>query len=268
MSEQNLAKPILTVDELFDWMRLRQPDGKLSQEMVDITNDTLNPIAPAQLQKLITVIGTGGTGLAAVSPDTKPKYATRAAVKRFAHDLGIEPAKLAAVIEVECPKSGFGADGKPTILFEPHVYYKYLTRANIITKRDQLQALFPDMVSKNWDRSLYNVRPSHDKLAVAQVLDWDAAHMACSWGAGQVMGFNWELLGYPSLKTFIDKMHESEDDQIEAMCRFIKVNGLVPALKRGDWAAFAKGYNGEGYAVHKYDTRLDAAHTKALKNGW
>lgn len=198
---------------------------------------------------------------------TKPKL-SRDDITQSAKTLTVEPATLKAVIDVECPKAGFGEDGKPTILFEPHIYYRYLTKANIITKRDQLQTLFPDMVSEHWDKSLYNVRPQHDKLSVAAVLDWDAAHMACSWGKAQVMGFNWESLGYPSLKAFIDAMYESEAKQLDAMVRYIKVNNLADELQRHDWAGFARGYNGSAYAKNQYDVKLAAAYAKAKKEGW
>ena len=259
-------KPTMTDAAFFEWSKPQLPDGILTQDIVDEVNKILRPVNPADLQRVITLIGSpsavqaaAGNLLPVLTPDD---------IKAAALGLGVEPAALKAVIDVECPKDGFGADGKPTILFEPHIYYRYLTRADIITKRDQLQTLFPDMVSKSWDKSLYNVRPSHDKLAVASVLNWDAAHMACSWGKGQVMGFNWEDLKYPSLKAFIDAMHESEAAQIDAMCRFITVNGLVDELQRRDWAGFALRYNGGGYKENEYDTRLAAAYKKAQQEGW
>lgn len=259
-------KPTMTDAAFFEWSKPQLPDGILTQDIVDEVNKILRPVNPADLQRVITLIGSpsavqaaAGNLLPVLTPDD---------IKAAALGLGVEPAALKAVIDIECPKDGFGADGKPTILFEPHIYYRYLTRADIITKRDQLQTLFPDMVSKSWDKSLYNVRPSHDKLAVASVLNWDAAHMACSWGKGQVMGFNWEDLKYPSLKAFIDAMHESEAAQIDAMCRFITVNGLVDELQRRDWAGFALRYNGGGYKENEYDTRLAAAYKKAQQEGW
>lgn len=257
---------LMTDKEFFEWAKPQLPDGTLSQDVVDEVNKVLRPVNPADLKKVITILGGAHTGLA--TQDTAKKRLSRADIVASAKGLGVEAAALKSVIDVECPKPGFDDEGRPTILFEPHIYYKYLTRANIITKRDQLQTLFPDMVSRTWDRSLYNVRPSHDKLAVASVLNWDAAHMACSWGKGQVMGFNWQDLKYPSLKAFVDAMHESEAAQIDAMCRFITVNGLVSAMKNHDWAGFALRYNGEGYKANKYDTKLAAAYKKAKQEGW
>lgn len=264
MSNDN--KP-MTLTQFFDWFRTLQAHNSLNQSDVDKIEKILKPTDPADLKTVIELALAQNAGNASADSTVK-KQLTRADIIASAKGLGVEPAALKSVIDVECPKDGFGADGKPTILFEPHIYYRYLTRADIITKRDQLQTLFPDMVSRTWDRSLYNVRPSHDKLAVASVLNWDAAHMACSWGKGQVMGFNWQDLKYPSLKAFIDAMHESEAAQIDAMCRFITVNGLVSAMKNHDWAGFALRYNGEGYKANQYDTKLAAAYKKAKQEGW
>lgn len=261
-------KPIMTDKAFFDWSKTMLDEYGLTQDIVDLVNAIFRPINPADLQEIITIFGSAIAVQAGAGASGTLPVLTRADIVASAKGLGVEAAALKSIIDVECPMDGFDDEGRPTILFEPHIYYKYLTRANIITKRDQLQTLFPDMVSRTWDRSLYNVRPQHDKLAVAAVLDWDAAHMACSWGKGQVMGFNWQDLKYPSLKAFIEAMHESEAAQIDAMCRYIKVNGLVDELQRNDWAGFALRYNGEGYKANKYDTKLAAAYKKAKQEGW
>ncbi|PJX25081.1 hypothetical protein CAP50_05885 [Psychrobacter sp. L7] len=195
----------------------------------------------------------------------KPKLG-RADIIIAAKGLGVEPATLKAVIDIEARSSGFDDQGRPTILFERHKMWKYLGEANYFTKRDQLNALFPDICSDK--AGGYNVRPQYEKLAIAESLHWEAAHMSASWGLGQIMGFNYESLGYPSLKAFIDAMYESEAKQLDAMCRYIKVNYLVDELQRHDWAGFAKGYNGINYAINKYDQKLAAAYAKAKKEGW
>ena len=194
------------------------------------------------------------------------KKLSKSDIVAAASNLGVEAATLKTVIDVEAKSSGFDAEGRPTILFERHKMWKYLGEANYITKREQLNALFPDICSQSSGN--YNARPQYDKLAVAQVLHWEAAHKSASWGLGQVMGFNWESLGYPSLKAFIDAMYESEAKQLDSMCRYIKVNYLVDELQRHDWAGFAKGYNGSNYYINKYDTKLAAAYVKAKKEGW
>ena len=193
------------------------------------------------------------------------KKLTEHQIKLAALSSGIPYAALRAVIDVEVGnRSGFNADGAPTILFEPHVLWRELGNVNYITKRKQLADLFPDICSQTWNKLLYNVRPQHQKLYVASVLHWEAAHKSCSWGIGQVMGFNAPSLGYKSIKEFVDAMHESEAKQLDAMIRFITVNNLKGALIRKDWVAFAKGYNGAGYRANKYDDKLAAAYRKYI----
>lgn len=193
------------------------------------------------------------------------KKLTEHQIKLAALSSGIPYAALRAVIDVEVGnRSGFNADGTPTILFEPHILWRELGNVNYITKRKQLADLFPDICSQKWDKSLYNVRPQHQKLYIASVLHWDAAHKSASYGIGQVMGFNYKALGYSTLKQFVDAMHESEAKQLDAMIRFITVNNLKGALIRKDWAAFAKGYNGSGYRANKYDDKLAAAYRKYI----
>ena len=50
-------------------------------------------------------------------------------------------------------------------------------------------------------------------------------------------GYHWYALGYESLQAFINAMYKDETSQLEAMCRYIKVNGLINALKNKDWKA-------------------------------
>ena len=72
----------------------------------------------------------------------------------------------------------------------------------------------------------------------------------------QVMGQNWESLGYDSVKQFVDLMYKSEGEHLKSFARFVKHNNLVRYLKALDWAKFARGYNGPGYAANKYDVKM------------
>lgn len=173
--------------------------------------------------------------------------------------LGIEPAALQAVIDVECKGSGFNQDGTPVILFERHVMRQRLIANNKAKIADEMMRKRPDLCSKtSGGYGLYSQQ--HAKLNDAAKYDRTSALESCSWGIGQVMGYHWYSLGYPSLQAFINAMYKDEASQLEAMCRFIKVNGLVNALKNKDWKAFARGYNGQAYAKNNYDVKLGNAY--------
>ena len=190
------------------------------------------------------------------------KTLTNEQIKDLANKHGIEYAGLKAVVEVEASGKGFIGD-VPKILYEPHIMYRLLTKKNYITIRNNLMKAHPNLCYPRWGTYKYGAESiQHSRLEIASQFDRDTALESCSWGLGQVMGFHWKSLGYESLQAFINDMYESEAKQLEAMIRFIKVNGLLLALKNKDWVKFARGYNGSGYAKNKYHIKLANAYAK------
>ena len=190
------------------------------------------------------------------------KTLTNEQIKDLAKKHGIEYAGLKAVVEVEASGKGFIGD-VPKILYEPHIMYRLLTKKNYITIRNNLMKAHPNLCYPRWGTYKYGAESiQHSRLEIASQFNRDTALESCSWGLGQVMGFHWKSLGYESLQAFINDMYESEAKQLEAMIRFIKVNGLLLALKNKDWVKFARGYNGSGYAKNKYHIKLANAYAK------
>lgn len=189
------------------------------------------------------------------------KQITDDQIRQIAKSYGIEFAALKAVIQVEASGQGFLSDGKPKILFEPHIFHRLLTNKNYITIRNRAKTENPRICYFSWGAYPYGkVSEQHDRLALASTYDRDTALESCSWGLGQVMGFHWQALGYPTLQAFVNAMYKDEAAQVDCMCRFIKVNGLIDELQRKDWAGFARGYNGSGFAKNQYDKKLAAAY--------
>ena len=190
------------------------------------------------------------------------KKLTEDQIQSQAQALGIEAAVLKAVIEVECKGSGFNADSTPVILFERHVMRQRLIANDQSKVVDQMMIKRPDLCSKTaGGYGLYSAQ--HGRLNAAAQYHRSSALESASWGIGQVMGYHWKALGYASLQAFINAMYKDEASQLDAMCRYIKVNGLINALKNKDWKAFAKGYNGVEYAKNSYDIKLANAYKKA-----
>jgi hypothetical protein len=180
-------------------------------------------------------------------------------IKSQAEKLGIEVAALQAVIDVECRGSGFNADDTPVILFERHVMRPRLIANKKRHIADVMMQLRPDLCNTaSGGYGLYSAQ--HKKLDDAAKFDRTSALESCSWGIGQVMGYHWYTLGYDTLQQFINAMYKDEASQLEAMCRYIKINGLAFALKNKDWKAFARGYNGPAYAKNNYHIKLANAY--------
>lgn len=247
--------------QLFDWVRANQADKKLTLVQVAAINNMLITMSPDFLQQQLSILMGWNV--------TSSKKLSKADIIAVANDLNIEPAALKAVIDVEAAGEGFDKQGRPTILFEPHIFWDELGKIHYYTKRTELAKKHKGLLSQKWDKSLYRIGgSSHDKLKIGADLHWEAAHKSASWGLGQIMGFNAQKIGYATLKDFIDDMYESEAKQLKAMGMFLKANGLISKLQRHDWAGFARGYNGSAYAKNQYDTKLAAAYNLAKKQGW
>jgi peptidoglycan hydrolase-like protein with peptidoglycan-binding domain len=178
---------------------------------------------------------------------------------------GIDPAGLLAVVEVESAGNAFEQDGTtPRFLFERHVFYRVLQKF----APDRLRtAVAQGLAIPHAQSGQYSdQRTSAGKLALlarARAIDVDCADRACSWGLGQVLGENAESLGFGSVAAMMAALRTGGvAAQIDLMVRFIKTRELVRALNSGDWAGFARRYNGPNFRDHNYDSRLANAHAK------
>ncbi|EPF72655.1 N-acetylmuramidase family protein [Acinetobacter rudis] len=189
------------------------------------------------------------------------KKLTTEQIEKQAASLSISVPALRAVIEVECKGSGFNSDQTPVILFERHVFRQRLIANNKAQAAEKAMRERPDLCNKAaGGYGLYSAQ--HGRLNAATQYHRDSALESASWGLGQVMGYHWKSLGYPNLQNFINAMYRDEASQLDAMCRYIKVNNLVKALQNKDWKAFARGYNGPAYAKNQYDVKLANAYKK------
>lgn len=177
---------------------------------------------------------------------------------KAAQALGCEVASIRAVAEVESLGNGFLPSKRPKILFEAHIFSRETKR-----KYDKSN---PEISSPTWNRSLYKGgEKEYDRLKEAIALDRDAAIRSASWGRFQIMGFNHKKAGHALLDSFIKAMFASESKQLDAFVSFLKSEKLDVPLKAKDWSAFAKGYNGSGYAQNQYDVKMKIAYEKYAK---
>jgi hypothetical protein len=178
-----------------------------------------------------------------------------------AEALDVEEAALRAVADVESAGSGFLADRRPAILFEAHLFSKLTGH---IYDKDH-----PDISSPIWNKALYSKKSADEyvRLAKAIKLDRTAALKAASWGRFQILGTNHMDVGFQKVDSFVREQCRSERAQLDAFVKFVKFHKPIwSALKKHDWAAFARRYNGPGYAKNHYDTKLAERYRKRSKH--
>lgn len=189
---------------------------------------------------------------------------TWADILAAAEKLGIEPCAMSAVHSVESAGDGFLPSGRPKILFEGHVFWKELKVRGIDPQ--PLAASHPSIVYPKWVKTHYKGgEKEYERLEAARAINEEAALSSASWGAFQIMGFNHKACGYPDVFAFVEANKADAASQLAAFCGFISKQNMVRHLKSLDWAAFAKAYNGPGYAQNKYDVHLKNAYDKCRK---
>lgn len=175
-----------------------------------------------------------------------------------AADLGCEPAAVQAVVEVESGSLGaFGADGRPIILYEPHIFSRRTER--------RYDATHPTISYRTWDASKYprTQEGRWEQLRQAYALSPQDAVASASWGKFQIMGFNHAACGFPDPKSFVADMCRSEAQQLRAFAAFVRANNLADELQRKDWEGFAAGYNGSGQ-VERYGRLMREAYERII----
>jgi len=192
------------------------------------------------------------------------KKITIAQIKELATNYGIPLAHVRAIIQVEASGFGFLPDGRPKILFERHKFFTFTAGKYAVSHPGLCHKYMGGYATGK--TSLERMEKEWDRLALAMELNREAAIQSASWGMGQVMGFHWQSLGYPSPQAFLNAMFQSEYHQLIAMFNFIKQSPvLIKGIQKGEWATVARLYNGKSYAINQYDVKLEAAALKFKK---
>lgn len=177
--------------------------------------------------------------------------------------LEVDVATVKAVLEVESAGAGYLPDGRPKILPEGHIFWRDL--AGLGLEPERLLSADPSLASvlyPKWTRVHYvGGSREYERLELMESIDRDAAWRSTSWGLFQIMGFNHRAAGHQNVAAYVTAMRRHERDQLAAFVALVTTWGLVGALRRRDWEALARRYNGPGQ-VARYATLLAAAWEK------
>lgn len=198
--------------------------------------------------------------LAAALTNAKAPGLSSADFDQVAKRLGVGANIVRAVRKVEAPRGAFDITGKPTHLYERHVF------ARNTDPKGRFNASHPAISGAAYGRGGYGAYSAQfDKLADGCFLDPEAAFRACSWGAFQVLGENAAALGYPSAFDFALALVASEAAHLESFVRFVEVNGLADELRQvragvpDSAIPFVSKYNGPGFREFDYHVKLTEA---------
>lgn len=188
----------------------------------------------------------------------------RQKISAIAHSLGVEPAALLAVAEVESAGvAAWNVGGKqlPAIRFEGHYFHRILKAKS---KEKFKQAVAAGLANPNAgavkNPTSYSAR--YALLDRAAKIDKEAAYESTSWGLGQVMGAHWKKLGYSSVEDMVATAKKGVDGQVEIMAAYIRKFGLIDELQSKGWLSFALQYNGPAARKGRYDVKIASAYKR------
>ena len=136
--------------------------------------------------------------------------------------LDCEVAVIKSICAVEAPKGGFLPDGRPTLLFERHVFSK--------RTGGKYDASHPDISNKK-PGGYIGGAAEHNRMDQAACLNKDAALMSASWGKFQIMGFNYDQCGFATIQSFVNAMYKDERSQLDAFVEFMLNNNMIDSLR-------------------------------------
>lgn len=196
--------------------------------------------------------------------------------RRVAERLKVEVAAVMAVKVVETGgRKGFIGPGRPVILFEGHVFWRELVALGY--HPEEFAEGYEDILYPKWTKEHYKggggeyerlekafglaekIGKTPEKVRAIQ----EAALKSKSTGLFQIMGFNYRLCGFRDVWEGEEAMKRSEGAQLDAFAAFIESNPkLLDALRKKDWPAVARIYNGPAYAKNQYDVKLAQNYEK------
>ena len=180
--------------------------------------------------------------------------------------LNVPELNIRAFGATEARGVGFLKNGKAKILFERHKMYSYLVKFKGKAFANEQMRLYPNLVNTATGGYKGN-EAEYTRLSLAKNIHEESALMSCSWGQFQIMGENWQDLGYKSVFEFVEQMQTSESLQLEAFIRFIETKkGLLTALQKEDWDTVFRLYNGSNYKKLGYEAKFlaERAHLEPI----
>jgi len=183
-------------------------------------------------------------------------------IEEVARRLEVDAATCAAVLLVESGGRFFGPDGRLIIRFENHRFWKYWGK----THPDGFHRHFRFGSKKRWEGHAFRGegdrrwRRFHGRqdgewsaFGLARSFDEGAAMLSISMGAPQILGENHVRIGYASVGEMFEAFSDSERSQVLGLFDFLAAGSrdgpMVKALRKGDFLAFARLYNGTGRAA-------------------
>lgn len=180
-------------------------------------------------------------------------------INSWSRVLGVDEKVVRAILAIESGGRGF-ENGKMVIRFENHIFLSQIRRLS-----PSLESAFNEhfrfgspsytghelRVNGNWEKQ-HDGGQAEEWVVFnyARILHAEAAMLSISMGSGQVMGFNYGIMGYRSVQEMFDHFNDAalgEYNQLSGFFSYlVNRGGLLSAVQAKNWEYIASSYNGTG----------------------
>lgn len=173
--------------------------------------------------------------------------------------------RIKAVATVESGTGAYTNDGLVKILWERHLFYRYIKRTVYFVGYKNEFISHPEGGGYTIDINDNKVNDSWEKLSYAVCIDPDSALQSISIGKFQVLGKYYKQMGYTHPLEMLWDARNSEYAHYKMLANYILnvanlKNAFLKISKNAETCrAFAKGYNGSSYIKFNYHTKIAKA---------
>lgn len=173
--------------------------------------------------------------------------------------------RIKAVAKVESGSGAYTKEGLVKILWERHLFYRYINKVVYFVGYKNQYISYPTSGGYTLDLNENSINDSWEKLSYAVCIDPEAALKSISIGKFQVLGKYYVEMGYKHPIDMLWDARNTEYAHYKMLANYIlKVAYLKSAFLKistlpDNCRAFAKGYNGSGYAKYDYHTKIAKA---------
>lgn len=177
---------------------------------------------------------------------------------RIGARIGVGEDELHAFMDVEAAGSGFDAQGRPKMLFEPHVFYRNLSGDA------RKKAVAAGLAYAKWGTKPYP-SDSYPRLKAAMAISESVALKSASWGLTQILAEYHKDVGYATPQAMVEAFMADEENHIAATVQLLIKWKIDDDLRAHRWPTVASVWNGPGYKKNRYDAKMAAAFAKWQK---
>ena len=177
---------------------------------------------------------------------------------------GIDAGAIYAIVTTESNGAFTWKGGQIPILYERHWLYRFYKKEHGEEAADKMAKRYPKLINKR-SGGYGKFSKQYRKLAKSIILfGAEMAHLSTSFGAFQIMGFNYEVCGYSSAVAMSYAYHnDPHREQIIGFiefCKNYKDGELLKAIEAKNWDRVAYYYNGSAYKKNRYGAKLRGAY--------